>query len=182
MTRSEFFEVVEKAVYLSDRALMEALAYIANLQKEYKWIEACRHADNYIVSARTGQTWIQEFSQMKYAQLIEEINNAGIYTDIRSDICQLDAQEADEFMKKFTNEPRRKYITEARDSGRNGFNLNRLLVEFNLCTNINDANDLIRTGLVELNNERIKDIQFHIETGTHFVRIRGELVAEATIL
>lgn len=74
-----------------------------------------------------------------------------------------------------------KKITEARDSGGQGFNLNRMLVEFNFAKNITEANDLIRTGQVELDNNKVKDILYPVVKGTFFVKVRGQF-AELTIL
>lgn len=76
-----------------------------------------------------------------------------------------------------------KHITEARDTGNTGFYLNRFLVEFGLARDISDANSLIRSGSVELDNSKIKDIQFVVAPqGTYGVKINGEFVAEATVI
>lgn len=74
------------------------------------------------------------------------------------------------------------HSVEARDSGGSGFNFNSFLVEFNVASNRNDANELIRAGLVELNGERIKDVLFRVEKGHYLVKLKGNLVAECTVL
>lgn len=76
----------------------------------------------------------------------------------------------------------RRHVTEARDTGGHGFILNRFLVEFNLAKNLDEANDLIRTGAVELDNRRVKDILHLVLKGSYDVKIHGNFVAEATVL
>lgn len=78
---------------------------------------------------------------------------------------------------------RNRHITEARDTNKSGFYLNRFLVEFRLARDLTEANSLIRSGSVELNNTRIKDVQYHVEAEhTYDVKINGDYVAEATLI
>lgn len=79
-------------------------------------------------------------------------------------------------------EKKRRYITEARDAGGRGFTLNRFLVEFNLAKSMDDANHLIRTGAVDIDNRKVKDILHLLLKGTYDVKIHGDFVAEATVL
>jgi len=76
----------------------------------------------------------------------------------------------------------KKFITEARDTGRNGFWLNNFLVEFKLASDVEAANQLIRSGAVDIDNRKIKDIQFFLDVGSYGVKIHGNFVLEATVL
>lgn len=78
--------------------------------------------------------------------------------------------------------PKRRHITEARDTGGRGYTFNRFLLEFNLVKDLEDANHLIRTGGVEIDNQKIKDILHPIVPGTYDVKIHNNFVAEATVL
>lgn len=79
-------------------------------------------------------------------------------------------------------EKKKRYITEARDTGGRGFTLNRFLVEFNLAKTMDDANHLIRTGAVDIDNRKVKDILHLMLKGSYDVKIHGDFVAEATVL
>lgn len=72
--------------------------------------------------------------------------------------------------------------TEARDSGKNGLRLDWFLTEFNICRTLLEAREHIRAGDIALNKEFIKDVNYHVEPGSYFVKLKGELVAECTLL
>lgn len=76
----------------------------------------------------------------------------------------------------------RRIITGARDTGKQGMKIRDLLDSFNLIRDAALVNDLIRSGNVELNGERIKDVLFVAQPGTYIIKIRGDAVAEVTIL
>jgi hypothetical protein len=77
---------------------------------------------------------------------------------------------------------KKKHLVEARDTGNRGYTLNRLLVEFKLAGDIPEANSMIRSGEVDLDNTKVKDILHFVAPGHYDIRLKGNYAAEVTIL
>lgn len=69
------------------------------------------------------------------------------------------------------------------DTNGTGMKLNQLLTQFNIVPNIQQGEQLIRTGKITLNDQRVKDILFKIEPGVDYkIKIQNRLVALITLI
>jgi hypothetical protein len=73
-------------------------------------------------------------------------------------------------------------ITGVRDSGGKGMKIRSLLSSFELVNGIDDANEMIRGGRVQLSNQYIKDVLFDVVPGTYTIKIDGTVRAEVVLI